>query len=590
MKKLSKLLNIIFVVILSSLLFACTEIIDKVTVSKIKIDSKYFEEEIYLEDFELSDYKLLVYLSDGNLKEVSIEESMISSEDLMKLSTVGNHTITVKYEGVETKFIITLIEKDNSEDEEDDKTEKLPLKLSILELNDTHGYIEQDESGKGGLSNTAFEINKIRNETKEDDVILIANGDMFQGTAISNTTYGLSVVDAMNKMGFDAMGIGNHEFDWGLDKITKYFDGDDSNGEANFPLLNANINERSTSKLLLNQNGKIFEYVIVEKEGIKVGIVSFIGDVSSSINYRFYEPYEILTNVEKLATNVCSTLKDNGADVIVVNVHGGNSSSVNSYDWNQIFANIRYNNEYVVDAIINGHTHTHQLGYIDRLNGLKVPVVQAYGNNGSIGRIDLTYDYKLEEVTAVNATHHYPSTAGYEESVEEVVKNYQEKVSSEVFSVAGETVTDRYDLLPWITNALRSASGADVAIINRAAIRSKGDIIKGNDVTINNLYEIIPFNNQIIIVELKGSEIYSFIKKSSISYSTDLNVNTLIADSKTYRVAVVDYVYYWDDFPQKDSAQAVNLYMTDILIEDVKLRDVFKPISDSKAYIGNLYD
>lgn len=574
MKKINKTLNILFIMILSIFLFSCHKEDNKVVVTKIIVDDS-LQSEICLDDFNLDYYKLFVFYSDGSLKTVNLDESMILESDLIKLSTLGKHKINISYDGFYTSFELSLVEE----------LENNLLKLSILELNDIHGYIEQNDKNQGGLSNTAYEINKIRNETKEDDVVLIANGDMFQGTAISNTTYGLSVLEAMNEMGFDAMGIGNHEFDWGLDKITKYFDGDESNGEANFPLLNANIMSNSTSELLLNKEGRMFDYTIVEKEGINVGIVSFIGDVSSSINYRFYLPYTILTNVEKLGTSLCATLKDQGADVIIVNIHGGNSKGVNDYEWNKIFANIRYNNEYAVDAIINGHTHTLQDGYIERLNGLKVPVVQSSGNNASFGRIDLSINLKQKDVIDVSCSHHYPSKTNYDNDVEEVVEKYLLQINNEKYCIAGETVNDRYSLCSWITNVLKSATDADIAIINKGAIRSNGGIVKGEYVTISNIYQILPFNNEIITIELKGSEIYYFLRKSSIVYSSSIDIESLKSNQNLYKIAVVDYVYYYDDFPKNSSSLNQNIYMTDLLIEDVKLRDVFSPITDSKAYL-----
>ena len=112
------------------------------------------------------------------------------------------------------------------------------MNLSIIEMNDVHGFVTQNSSGTYGLSNAAYRINQIRNEDSYDNTVLIANGDMFQGTGLVKMSYGRVMIEAMNEMKFDACGIGNHEFDWGLDKITQYFDGDSHNGEANFPLLN----------------------------------------------------------------------------------------------------------------------------------------------------------------------------------------------------------------------------------------------------------------------------------------------------------------------------------------------------------------
>ena len=122
-------------------------------------------------------------------------------------------------------------------------TEEVPayVEIQILEMNDIHGHIEQDSAGKKGISNAAYLIDGIRAEDQYDNTLLVANGDMFQETAISRLSYGRVVVDCMNEMGVDFMGVGNHEFDWGFNRVLNYFDGDESNGEANFPLINSNI-------------------------------------------------------------------------------------------------------------------------------------------------------------------------------------------------------------------------------------------------------------------------------------------------------------------------------------------------------------
>ena len=99
------------------------------------------------------------------------------------------------------------------------------VKINILEMNDIHGHIEQN-NGKNGISNAAYLVDEIRNEDEYDNTLLIGNGDMFQETALSRLSYGQVVVDCMNEMKFDFMGIGNHEFDWGFDRVLNYFDGE----------------------------------------------------------------------------------------------------------------------------------------------------------------------------------------------------------------------------------------------------------------------------------------------------------------------------------------------------------------------------
>ncbi len=120
--------------------------------------------------------------------------------------------------------------------------------LDILYLNDLHGSIEKGTE-ELGLAYIANYVNYHRNQNP-DGVVLLAGGDMFQGSALSNYYQGRSTLEIMNAMGFDAMTLGNHEFDWGIDVVTNYFDGVASNGEADFPLLGANVYYEGTQTIV----------------------------------------------------------------------------------------------------------------------------------------------------------------------------------------------------------------------------------------------------------------------------------------------------------------------------------------------------
>ena len=122
-----------------------------------------------------------------------------------------------------------------------EKAKKGNVLLDIIEINDLHGYVNEAAKNKEyDLANIEYYIEEKRN-LENNEVLLIANGDMFEGTAFSNLSMGLSTLNVLNEMNFDMMGIGNHEFSWGLDSILQYFDKDINNGEANFPLINGNI-------------------------------------------------------------------------------------------------------------------------------------------------------------------------------------------------------------------------------------------------------------------------------------------------------------------------------------------------------------
>ncbi len=476
--------------------------------------------------------------------------------------------------------------------EADDITTDNTFDLHILEVNDVHGYCLQDEYGKNGFSNIAYLVDEIRNKDARDDVILIANGDMFQGTAISNITYGKTIVDIMNEMQFDCMTIGNHEFDWKLETILKYFDGDKSNGEANFPLLNANIYNNDSTLVSLD-NGNIFESTIIEKEGYKVGIIGYIGNVYTSISYVMRKDYYFDNNIKESVEKIGSNLKQNGCDFIIVAIHGGDSSSIQSYNYNKELAQLKYNGKYLVDAVINGHTHSRQEGYISRTGGVNMPVIQGGSNGLALGEIVLTINTDTREVIKTNTNIHnvYEADKNYDKNVEEIITKAKEEnydILNEVYTIAGENIYSRNTFYPWISSVLASGTGADISICNTGGVRSTGDINAGDRITIEQMYMINPFDNYIMYVKIKGRDILRFLGNGSIFYGfyNGLSVET-IDENKEYGVAVIDYVYYWDNFPQNDNVINTGIIMRDLLIEDLKLRDSFAPSMTPSALVSN---
>jgi 2',3'-cyclic-nucleotide 2'-phosphodiesterase (5'-nucleotidase family) len=128
--------------------------------------------------------------------------------------------------------------------------------IRILHVNDFHGFaVEYRPYGsndmQGGLAYLAGKVDKLRSEKPS---LLLAAGDMIQGNNWANLFQGKSVIEAMNVMGFDAMVVGNHEFDYGQDVLRERI------AEANFPVLGANVTGASELK----------QYVIKELEGVRM--------------------------------------------------------------------------------------------------------------------------------------------------------------------------------------------------------------------------------------------------------------------------------------------------------------------------------
>ncbi|MDE6407826.1 MAG: 5'-nucleotidase C-terminal domain-containing protein, partial [Anaeroplasmataceae bacterium] len=411
----------------------------------------------------------------------------------------------------------------------------------------------------------------------EDNTVLIGNGDMLQETAIARVGYGKVVIDAMSQMNFDMMGVGNHEFDWGFNQFLSYFDGDTSNGEASFPLVNSNIYYENQ---LVTKGNQVTSSLLLEKDDVKVGILSYIGNVYSSINANMTEGYTFKGRPKEIAESVETlgkTLKDQGADILIVNIHDGESSSCKDYEANELLANLKYNDSYLVDAVINGHTHTKQDALFQRKNGIALPVIQSSGKLTDFGRIDLTYDVTKKKVTSAKATHINVSKAdGIDEEVQKIIDNHytaSKDILEEVYCKNLQYI-QRYDqnFQAYISNVMMAATGATASICNTGAFRN--NVPTGN-FDFNVLYALNPFDNHIILCEISGIDLKRFYdanREKEIVYTKEYGAS--IATDQTYTLAIIDYVYFGSYFAGYRTATYTdtNLVLRDLIAQDLRLR------------------
>lgn len=451
------------------------------------------------------------------------------------------------------------------------------INLQVLAMNDVHGHIQNDDDS-AGMARASYLIDQIRNEDDLDNTILIGNGDMFQETALSRLSYGRVVIECMNEMGFDMLGLGNHEFDWYLSNILNYFDGDHSNGEANFPLINGNVYENGEPVSIAS--GNVLTSTIVEKEGVKVGLLSYLGDVEDSINKSMWESYEFRTSTTQIVENVKeegALLKQQGADIIIVNVHGGNSRGVEKYDLNQALASLKYDGKYLVDVTINGHTHTKQRGSIPREGGVPMSVIQSSGNLACFGRIDIQYDRTSRTIVSSSETHvtNTKSSTMIDNDVNDVINSYYEaskNVLEEVYCY-NETYIGRYDeyLQSYIANLMMKGAGAEAAICNTGAIRTS---LEEGYLDFSQIYNLNPFDNHIILTEISGADLAKFIAENeSYEFYNTLDGKAIDSD-RIYKLAIIDYVFYGSYFDEYRSSNYFDtkLEARELIISDLRLR------------------
>jgi len=356
--------------------------------------------------------------------------------------------------------------------------------VRILYVNDFHGFAEPyrplgSERPLGGIVYLARKADELRAEKPS---LLLAAGDMIQGSNWANFFQGKSTIEVMNAMRFDAMVVGNHEFDFGQDLLGKRI------AEAKFPVLGANV----------AGFGSLRPYAIEEVGGVKVGIIGVLTeDTPVSTNPRniaglkFEEPAE--------AVRRCISELKGSVDLIIVLSHIG-------------YAADRALAESVkgIDVIVGGHSHT-KLETPVKVGG--TIIVQAWEHAKALGVLDMTVEdgkisgYKghLEEIK--------PIPGGEDRAVIEAVEKYRDrvdKVLDEPIGTAevdldGEDVRKREtNLGDLIADIMRKTSGADAAIINGGGIRTS--INKGK-IRVKDVYSVLPFDNYIVAVKLIGAQI-----------------------------------------------------------------------------------
>ena len=460
-------------------------------------------------------------------------------------------------------FIICGCTVDNKNNNNNQLPEKVAEKVTILTINDFHGALEPNVSGNYGVSKLAY---SIKNEYDSAEApILISAGDMFQGTALSYYDRGKSVIDVMNTMKFDAMVVGNHEFDWGYETIYNYVDGNIDNGEANFPFLGCNIYKKSTNQIV----DGVKPYTIIKRGGLNIGIVGYIGEnLESSISPTFIKNYEFNGVIPLVKQYVKELREDHKVDIVIAAGHDDEK-------YNERLASLSGSEK--IDAIVNAHSHQAYADVIKRSDGVMIPYIQAAAAGEKYGVMTLNINPTTKEVMSSSSVIKNNVGSQIEANVELIL--YKLKlITDPIFNrVIGRTTENVYKngCADWAATAIYDYYDVDLAVINSGGIRSQGlPIYKGNDITVSNIHTIVPFDNTVKLVTLKGTDVRRIIKMFVSSTNVYYNENNgkiyidgnPLDDNKYYRVAAIDYIF--------DNTKYPFLYGQNITVTDKLFREI----------------
>lgn len=465
--------------------------------------------------------------------------------------------------------------------------------LSFLALNDLHGKF-MDTDSQPGLDELTTYIKNLYSDDKREE-ILLSSGDMWQGTVESSTNKGQLMTDWMNELGFSSMTLGNHEYDWGADAISA------NSQKANFPLLAINV----------TYNGKAVDYcrasTIVEKGGIRIGIIGAIGDCLSSISGDFTTGLSFATGnaLTTLVKNEATRLRtQEGCDFIVYSVHEGYGSNL-SYSSPQSLSSSEMN--YYDVALSNGYVdlvfegHTHQYYMIKDEYG--VYHLQGGGENKYVSCADVSYN---------------TATKKYEVTPKLIYKSTYASSSIKGDSLVQE-IYDSYfpDNYPYEVIGYNSVKRDDTAICEKVAelyyqkgvaewgskytitlgggfLKTRSPYyVKAGDVTYADLFSVLTFDNDIVLGKISGYYLKSqFINNTSTAaqyYHIYPKVaESSISNSKDYYIVIDSYssTYKYNNITEVARLNS-GTYARDLLADFVR-DGGWGSGTKSTAYFGNL--
>ncbi|EOC1095279.1 bifunctional UDP-sugar hydrolase/5'-nucleotidase UshA [Cronobacter malonaticus] len=472
---------------------------------------------------------------------------------------------------------------------EQDKT----YNITILHTNDHHGHFWRNEYGEYGMAAQKTLVDSVRREVTAQggSVLLLSGGDINTGVPESDLQDAEPDFRGMNLIGYDAMAVGNHEFDNPLSVLRQ------QEKWAKFPLLSANIYQKSTNERLFKP------WAIFKPQGIKIAVIGLTTDDTAKIgNPEYFTDIEFRKPADEAKLVIQELQQNEKPDVIIAATHMGH------YDNGDHGSNAPGDVELAralpagaLTMIVGGHSqdpvcmaseNKKQVDYVpgtpcapDRQNGTWI--VQAHEWGKYVGRADFQFRngemklvrYQLipinlkKKVTWDNGqtervlyTPQIPENPQMLSLLTPFQKKGQAQLMVKIGSVNGRLEGDRSKVRfvqtsmgHLILNAQIARTGADFAVMSGGGIR---DSIEGGDITYKDVLKVQPFGNTLVYVDMTGKEVLEYLtavaqkKPDSGAYPQFANVSftasggTLndvkikgepVDPAKTYRMATLSF-------------------------------------------------
>ncbi|EPM4835270.1 bifunctional UDP-sugar hydrolase/5'-nucleotidase [Vibrio parahaemolyticus] len=414
-------------------------------------------------------------------------------------------------------------------------------KLTVLHTNDHHGRFWQNKHGEYGMAARKTLIDDLRDEIQAEggSVLLLSGGDINTGVPESDLQDAEPDFKGMSKIGYDAMALGNHEFDNPLDVLFKQQDW------ANFPMLSANIYDKKTGKRLFQP------YAMFNKQGIKIAVIGLTTEDTAKLgNPEFIGQVDFRDPKAEAKELIAELKKTQNPDLIFAVTHMGHYENGNrGINAPGDVALARYLNEGDLDMIVGGHSQepvcmegpnvikkNFKPGdecQPDQQNGTYI--VQAHEWGKYVGRAD--YEFRNGELSMVSydlipvnlkkkinvdgqsQRVFVQDEITQDKAMLDFLRPFQEKGQSQlnvkIAESNGKLEGDRdvvrfqqTNLGRLIATAHMERAKADFAVMNSGGVR---DSIEAGEITYKDVLTVQPFGNMVSYVDMSGQEVLDYL-------------------------------------------------------------------------------
>jgi 5'-nucleotidase / UDP-sugar diphosphatase len=412
--------------------------------------------------------------------------------------------------------------------------------LTILHFNDLHDRLLPDPGGIGGVAHLATLLKRER--AAASSALVLHAGDLVQGTPVSTVFQGVPDYEIANSLGIDVNCLGNHEFDYGWQRIADFM------RVARFPTVSANAVDDSGHRLVSPA------YVIRDVGGMRVAVIgALLKDVLNVTTSDRLGPYHAAPVVETLRPLVAEAKQR--ADMVIVLGH------LEKTEAETILRELPD-----VSVAVIGHEHTPWKEPIE-VDGRFIVHAEGYGRQ--VGRLVLRYDTAARRIVSHEWTGIAVDDTVYpaDPAVQAQVDKWEAKVSAQVDVPIGRAARqmDRPEVKTLMERAMLDRFPADFAFTNRGGVR---DVLPQGELLARHVWNVMPFDNLVVVLEIPGDQLAALTDPSG---RTAPVVTERLDPKRVYRVVTTDFVAQsWADsgknFPLRDQG----VLLRNVLIDWIK--------------------